>query len=769
MHVAVACYSEVAPMKITRFSKIKGHRVFTNFHWPADLPDFGRFNLVYGWNGAGKTTLSGLVRFLEKKECVTEGEVEFHIDGQSCPACSLATSALPQVRVFNRHFVDASVFSISQQMNPIFFLGRDSAEKQKEVEQLKDSRSKEQQKLESATKRRARAVKALDDFCIREAKAIKELLSSSGQNTYNNYDKTQFRTLCTRLAKADPAPSPLSDEAKLNLKKQKDATAKEKIGKILPPSSALDDLRQAVAGILEKTVVSKVIQELQADAPIAEWIQTGLGLHQGERHSTTCRFCTSTIPSERIARLEAHFSDEYNKSLAEIDSCTNKIQDARKSFETISLPAKTAFHEHLSREFTTASNAWTQRAKEGIGFLDTIAASLTQKRQKLFESLDISLPVAPREHLKAIADINSIVDRHNEASDNFQKVVAEARTQLAEGIAVDGLSEFKAKRKAIEDLDSELTGTNANISGLNAKILALEKEVVEHRRPAEELNQELRSYLGRDELCFSLSGNGYQITRNGTTASNLSEGERGAIAFLYFLKSLRAKDFDLSKGIVVIDDPVSSLDANSLFCAFGCMKECTKDAGQLFILTHNFGFFRQVKNWFNHMPHQKKSDVALRPARFYMLETAIVSGKRNAVLKALDPLLHQFESEYHYLFKKIHDEANSTISGRGLEEYYGMPNIARRALESFMAFRYPAESGELKQQLDLANYDASKKARILRFLHTYSHDGKIAEPEHDLSILTETQPVLKDLLELIKSEDPKHYSEMEKLASTVMS
>ncbi len=152
-----------------------------------------------------------------------------------------------------------------------------------------------------------------------------------------------------------------------------------------------------------------------------------------------------------------------------------------------------------------------------------------------------------------------------------------------------------------------------------------------------------------------------------------------------------------------------------------------------------------------------------------MVEASIVAGKRSSTIRQLDPLLHQFESEYHYLFKKVHDEAKSGIAKRGLEEFYGMPNIARRLLESFLAFRYPAQSGELKQQLDLATFDTAKKARILRFLHTYSHDGKIAEPEHDLSILAETPDVLKDLIALLKAEDSKHYDEMVKLLSTTTS
>ena len=40
-------------MKLDRISKIRGHRIFDHFAWPADLEPFGRFNLIYGWNGSG--------------------------------------------------------------------------------------------------------------------------------------------------------------------------------------------------------------------------------------------------------------------------------------------------------------------------------------------------------------------------------------------------------------------------------------------------------------------------------------------------------------------------------------------------------------------------------------------------------------------------------------------------------------------------------------------------------------------------------------------
>ncbi|WP_202758383.1 AAA family ATPase [Delftia acidovorans] len=84
---------------------------------------------------------------------------------------------------------------------------------------------------------------------------------------------------------------------------------------------------------------------------------------------------------------------------------------------------------------------------------------------------------------------------------------------------------------------------------LRRQIAVLEQKVRQHRRPAEELNKELASYLGRDELRFDVEQNGYKIMRGDRPAPHLSDGERTSIAFLYFLKSLNATDFDLETGI----------------------------------------------------------------------------------------------------------------------------------------------------------------------------------------------------------------------------
>jgi wobble nucleotide-excising tRNase len=147
-----------------------------------------------------------------------------------------------------------------------------------------------------------------------------------------------------------------------------------------------------------------------------------------------------------------------------------------------------------------------------------------------------------------------------------------------------------------------------------------------------------------------------------------------------------------------------------------------------------------------------------------MLASHFENDVRSSKLEPLDPFLHQYESEYHYLFKHIHEEANRPAR-TSLEAYYGVPNVARRLLEAFLAFRVPDKPGDLFQKLEAVSFDQAKKIRVLRFLHTYSHLDRIADPEHDVAVLSEAPAVLKDLLELIRHTDPDHFTAMVALVS----
>ena len=45
--------------------KIKKFPSFVDFKPTTDLPEFSKYNLIYGWNGSGKTTFSRILRLFE--------------------------------------------------------------------------------------------------------------------------------------------------------------------------------------------------------------------------------------------------------------------------------------------------------------------------------------------------------------------------------------------------------------------------------------------------------------------------------------------------------------------------------------------------------------------------------------------------------------------------------------------------------------------------------------------------------------------------------
>ena len=106
----------------------------------------------------------------------------------------------------------------------------------------------------------------------------------------------------------------------------------------------------------------------------------------------------------------------------------------------------------------------------------------------------------------------------------------------------------------------------------------------------------------------------YEVRRpDGSIADNLSEGEKNFIAFLYFYHLVygsTSEEGETKDKIVVIDDPVSSMDSSSLFIVSTLVRQmieiCRNNADnrnrtvegnfikQIFILTHNAYFHREV-------------------------------------------------------------------------------------------------------------------------------------------------------------------------------
>ena len=775
-------------MKITRIQRIRNHRIFRDYTWPNALPDFSTFNLIYGWNGTGKTTLSKLFRYLQTKQPLgsADGEIEFRIDNNPVIGDEIPTAILPQVRVFNRDSVDRNIFEVpNQQFPPVYYIGEDSVEKEKRVLDLKNRLQRVETLAVSWDLKARSADSDFERYCTDQARQIKNLLTVSGGGPYNNYDSRFFKQTAERMATADPPSQRLPEDQRTRLLATKEGTPKDKIQLLSMQYPDLVAITNKVQKILTQSVLSSALPELVANPSVAAWVGQGLDLHTGEHASENCRFCTQPMPANRLNDLQAHFNDQFKQFQSNVTTLISTVEEARIRISSLHAPNIGLLYSHLVPEYEKATTTLSQQTTLVLMYFDALHKAIVAKKDEPFKQLDLygflngsGIPLEESSVLVAIHEIivgagedvsvklgndayqkiNALINEHNTHTDNFAKEVDAARKALEEDSVIEALQTYKEKQTTIDEARQKLSKAQRISLGLQTGIAKLESTIRQHQKPAEELSQELAAYLGRDELRFEVQKAGYTITRNSEPALNLSEGEKTAIAFMYFLKSLEDTDFDTTAGIIVIDDPVSSLDANSLYCAFGFMKARTCNAQQLFVLTHNFTLFRQVRYWYLRRPSQDKKQ---RPAHFYMLTSCINGdGRRNAALNALDPLLHKFESEYHYLFKRVFDEANHPAGQRPLESFYGLPNIARRLLEAFLAFRIPNVPGELYQKLEQVQFEVHKKTRIIRFLHTQSHFDQIGDPEHDLSLLSETPAILKDVLDLIRETDDVHYAGM---------
>jgi wobble nucleotide-excising tRNase len=736
-------------MPINRLHRISGHRIFHDFSWPAALDDFKRFNLIYGWNGSGKSTLAKLLRSLQLRSAIAEGTVVFRIDGRDVDGTSLEM-ATEAIRVFNDDFVAENVFTSSSRLSPIYVIGKENIEKQGTLDRLRDDLSQVQASLTTQRDTFRKATKATDDHCIALAKLIKEALGAHG-NAYANYNKRKARERLEKLrTSAAPQTSPVSETEKEKLLAQARMSPKPRIEHTVYQIPDFQAISALVSQLVRRKIVSQVIDALKEAPATSEWVRQGLPLHSPSVKS--CLFCDQALPVGRLAQLEAHFSKQLSELVTTIDTQITLLDGHADNARSYSPPKRAEFYDDLVTDYDEICVGIAALQKTIEKAVATLIVLLKKKKAAPFDEM-LDKTDAPQLDEKPSARLRSVIDSHNEACEQFEARISGALSRLEEGYVVASLAEYTTLVASEASTQSAVSTSEENERRLKDEIAGLEREIIDHREPADQLNRELRAYLGHGDLQCELKDTGYIITRKGALAKDLSEGERSAIALLYFLKTLNGRDFDKTNGAVVLDDPVSSLDANALFNAFAYVKDHCKDARQVILLTHNFGFFKAVREWF----HNLRGDLK-REWRIYMLSTRVADSGRCSSICDIDPLLKNYESEYHFLFAYIYRLSKAPMAQK-LEEYLPAPTIARRVLESFLAFRVP-QKDSLHSRMEAVPCEDAVKSRIYRFVNTHAHKDGIGDQDDDMTILSETKAVLEAILQFMRVADAEHCDRM---------
>ena len=696
-----------------------------------------------------------MLRSLELRE-IPDGEVLISTDvpgnihGDDFP-----NTTIP-VRVFNSDFVRDNVFSIEgKDIPPIIVLGTEDKEKRDKLEEKKAALEQAEMVRDTDYAKRKSAEDELDSHCKTRGLLVKRTLEGPGEhNNYGRYNKRKYRIRAEEMldevsVETDPYDNGVQDR----MLAMHRAVPKPRIPEPSYPRLDLAILRDKVAGVLACTVVSETIQSLKDDPERSEWVRKGLGLQAGRE----CPFCEQRVPERRQVELEHHFSSTYERLMESLNGLAVEIDGTAESYlPKLAVPARIMIHDHLFDGYRVAKAALEAYRNQVKKYLDSLAGAVKHKRGRPFDAVPMDGVLQPPDD-SPIDDLLWVIHQHNDMCDNRAIDAAKAGEWLERRYVAENMGEFRRLRDTAEATCAAADRSEERVSILYDEVSILKREVSDHGRSADAFNAALRAYLGHGELQLDVRENGYVIMREGDADPLPSEGEKTAIALLYFLTSLHRDGFNIGESVIVLDDPVSSLDASSLFAAYGFIREHTNLAGQLFILTHNFTFFREVRGWFSKKKHRDGS----RRAQFYMLNSSSDGQGRRSEMQKLDPLLKDYGSDYHYLFARVWRGAQQKDK---LESYYPLPNMARRLLDAFLAFRLPDIHGTLGDRMDIIDFDEGRKRRMLAFANAYSHNDAIAEQEHNAELLGETPEVLSDIMDLIKSVDSEHYDRMAKLA-----
>ena len=506
--------------------------------------------------------------------------------------------------------------------------------------------------------------------------------------------------------------------------------------------------------LLITTVESVIINRLKENPDISEWVEKGITLHQSHE-SKQCEFCGSELPELRLEQLAAYFNAADADLKADLEALLVELRQIYKDIESINPFDKMNLYDELREEYSDAIERINTVKKVLLSDIAELGKTITEKKQHTTEKLpEITTLINFDALMESISGINTVIKRHNEKTDLFDKCRAEDSKRMEAhylSTIYDKILKYDIEiitaSKEISELRNGKGGdlTRIGLTALTNRITQNKARVQSTSKACKELNENLSKFLGYTEISFEVNTDetGYFIKRSGELARNLSEGEKSAIAFVFFVVQLKDEGFDTRNGIIVVDDPVSSLDSSSQFQAFSFMKHATAEAAQLFIFTHNFEFLKLVLNWLKN--NRGNSQYFMIKNRF----SETTGEREHAYIDKIDQTLEKFESEYHYLFNLV----KNYLDDGTIVSAYVMPNIARKLLDTFLMYSVPLSKSPY-ERLQMIPFDDNKKTSIYKFCNDQSH---ITGSGFDPALVPETRKCVRYLLEMMEATAKQHY------------
>lgn len=582
-------------------------------------------NFFYGKNGAGKSTIANAI---DRKD----SNIEF-IDGR--PADEF------NILLYNQDFVRKNIKDDTE-LPGVFTVKEEDIEKKdqidKKIKELKTLSEKKTDKDDERKKLSDQEVKLTSDFqdtCFSVTKDIREKFDATQEGRKRN--KPAFV--------ADILNAPAQEQDLTKLKELYD-TAYDKSIKPLDflveartfnyeyMKDGYELLGKHVVGTSDSTF-AKFIEQIDA----YDWVGAGYGRFKNTPGGK-CPFCQQRLPDNFYNVLAECFNTTYDEAIkslylfsqsykSDVNSIINLLKgnntsqlpqsfDMQEYFDLLSLLEKT-IDANFSKIDTKLSSPGTIIAIDDIN-------PIIERINKIIQDTN-----------NQIREINNIVnDRRTKQSECTSMVWQHMHYFLADTIAQYEKNRGELRKKAediskevssieeqsailkqeIETLSSDMSNVTDTINGIN-KLLRESGFQGFRLREAKPKPTHIVKADGSIDSRILVPVDGikqYEIERlDGSPAHGLSEGERNFIAFLYFYHKVKGSDTenaDLCKRVVVIDDPVTSMDSSSMFIVSSLIREMIENCyaslsldgydklnyhiQQIFLMTHNAYFHREI-------------------------------------------------------------------------------------------------------------------------------------------------------------------------------
>ncbi|MDU8603768.1 AAA family ATPase [Pseudomonas syringae] len=680
---------------------------------PEAIQNLKALNYFYGANGAGKTTIS---RLINNPALSTASKVTW-VKGNPIPAL-----------VYNNDFIAAN-FTDSKQFKGVFTLGQAEQAQLDHLEELKKERDRHalfktraQENLNGPDGKSGR---------IAEKNALEEkLVGRCWEQKLKHDDEFQgaFKGLRNNR---EAFKNRVLQESKNNTSLLADIEDLRKRAEVLYgdaplPMNAVSnlDLSRLVAleqnHVLSKKVVGK--EDVNVSAMIqhlgnSDWIRQGMKYL--DHTDDDCPFCQQKLPHEFEKSLEDYFDETFEADTRAISLLHDTYNEVADNFLAQAQTVLTTSCSHLDKEKLDLE-------------LQALNAIILVNRQRIDHkvaspSTDVTLEGLAEISLRIselIDAANLKVSEHNRLISGFsveQNKLTDAvwryliDVELKDTLA-DYTKDIDRVDKAIDGITASMDRAAVDISTADAAIAKIETSLTSVRPTVIAINKILKDFGFRSfSLDPACADNSYRLIRSdGTDArATLSEGEKTFVTFLYFYHLLRGSISTSgisTDRIVVIDDPVSSLDSDVLFIVSSLIKKLFHEVRQkgnnlkqIFVLTHNVHFHKEIT--FN---PQRTGDASIKDETFWVVR------KPDHFSKIEGFESNPIKTSYQLLWAELTKKPLPTLT---------IQNTMRRILENYFKIL-----GNIDTHIIIDKFEGQEKVQC-QSLISWVNDGSHYSPD----------------------------------------